>query len=617
ASLSSNIDVQSEVQKLGVQILKSNGETYNYDSKLKPYNYGDVKYLAYYQITNGNDYLTFEEYNALSSEEKTPYTISYISEIDYNALLDAERSSYNEILIGEAEYDALSDNSVKNTFTAFYFVQLHNTNVDLSSWKFNFESANSYRIRFKFFSTDSSITIADKYVDVTVLANISLPVDFTNIDPIKLTIDYTKAEGEGPQEPEEPENPQEPQEPAVQNSVYNADVKEYNVSIYNSQSNINIPEENEYTDVRYFVFVDKVVEEDETTGIGDLTQYINAIKTNNKRELGGNFVNLYEIENGILKFKADNLDKIKDVTFYVSFATVKKDINGSIIYTYEDDVYSYDIDQHSSRYIQVSIIDTLKDVEVSATVDEDRLDVDFFEIKDIQNDSSYYAFLQNKQNVINVEIKAVDENQIELLKEEITNGNIQIVARSGQSNVTDQILSIVKQNGDEEDTSVKFNISTKLLTGSDQKFALFVVYTRNNKNYDVKIGEISVYEVFSGKATEVHFGKEVVSGEGEEQTTTNFGELIQAERQNSNPIKVTVSFSEGLEGTTITTSYKLVKNGEDVIGEDLLKSFLFDKDGNLIFTFNDKYGRQVESGTFSLESSNTEVMTVSENNIAF
>ena len=36
---------------------------------------------------------------------------------------------------------------------------------------------------------------------------------------------------------------------------------------------------------------------------------------------------------------------------------------------------------------------------------------------------------------------------------------------------------------------------------------------------------------------------------------TNFGELIQAERQNSNPIKVTVSFSEGLEGTTITTSF--------------------------------------------------------------
>lgn len=209
-SLYSTLDLQSEVKKLGIQILKGDNDSFVYDANLIPYRYGDVKYLAYYSIKKGEEYITYQQYLELELTDQETCNVQFVNENTYQDMSVADKNLYSEIVLSQEDYHNFKLKAeFKEKFSCFYFPYLNKNNIDLSFWQFEFNNARNYKIRFKYFSSDDEIIIEDKFIELNIETIISGEVDFINNEPIELKIDYSK-----------------------NNDVYLGNIKEYDVSKY-------------------------------------------------------------------------------------------------------------------------------------------------------------------------------------------------------------------------------------------------------------------------------------------------------------------------------------------------------------------------------------------------
>lgn len=564
-----DISMQTEVINVGISVVKKvEDNKVSYDAKFNEYS--DKKYLAY-QLEGSN---------------------TYISPIEFNELIDLQKVNYIPSVLNSLDG---VDASISPVYMEFYLPKVSNSNVNASLWQLSIDDIGDYSFITYYFGQDGQekIELPLYYVDFSIAGGVTSPVRWLNTSEKELVVLY---DDEGK----------------------NERIVEYDVKKYGTASNVFVPATNEYTSVKYFVYSDYAFVDGD-----DISKYIVCQPAGIDNE---NFssVNLYEIEDGIIKFISGKEKAAINKTFNVIFATVKTYANGEIRYNNG----KYVVDQISSNetgsYVEsipFSVVDSLFDI--TGTIEilkEDKAVAPVVAKNEDGEELKKLAFKQNTEEVFKVTIDTSSETT--LLEEELhSNGQISIIAKSlsGVNLILEDFL-IQYVDGRE------ITFSTRPISADKIAFNLYIKYDRTDKLYLVNSfvfaqeeDDAQYLEVYSGDAKTGYFGSYKQKQDGsdltEEDTAPSLAEVL-GEGEDVKTVKVEVEISSG-EGnnTVLETTYTV----ETLVEDNLVfvDTAIFGDDQKIKVGFKDEYGFDVNDVSHTLESSNEEVLKIQNGKLVF
>ncbi len=369
-----------------------------------------------------------------------------------------------------------------------------------------------------------------------------------------------------------------------------------------------VPQQNLYKTPKYFVL------ESSQYSVSDL------IYTKGEAvdyQLGAQTVTLYEIEEGIIQPKST---EAYGRTFEILFMTIQTDYKGN---PKLDEQERYIVQKYSQDNLNaISTLDLYVDKTLYGLENhiQTALSDDNLTLNDETND---IAYVQNTTAPFEVVVKlalpqsATQSEQIneqQIFADAVNNNEIYVVAKIEESNSETSLIytdSVTQQN---DGTQFAFSMNIGELSDgvSERRIKLYVVYDNDAFNapreYEVNLYNdaqtFDCIEVYDGSATVFDFN-------------LNIQEDGIYESSVDNRILVSTNIaSQNDYINSITTSYTL--GGNDV------SSMLFETDdlgeidySTLSVVLADKYGKLPISSQYTLESSNTSILTVSNGTFTF
>ncbi len=493
----------------------------------------------------------------------------------YYDAVNNQNSAYNIISIPEDGYGDTRQVEIDGQFYTFYLPVI-TTSVDDYYWEFavsSYVDANNIRIEVRYLgSTAEDVEPQTKDFSTNAISD-------AGIYWLETSQTLTIIDGETP--------------------VFTSfDVKPLAV----------VPQNNLYQARRYFVL--------------DSSQYSVSDLLYTKGEavdyqLGAQTVTLYEIEDGIIQPKST---EAYGRTFEILFMTIQTDYRGNPKY---DDQGRYVVQRYSQDNLNaISTLDLYVDKTLyglenhiqTALSDENLI---------INDETGDIAYVQNTTSPFEVVVEftmpqsatqseRINEQQI--FADAVLNNEIYIVAKLQDSGSVTSLIYTDSINQQNDGAQYLFSMNIGALSNgvSERRIKLYVVY--DNDAFDVP----REYEINSYNDGQTFDCIEVYDGSA---TVFDFNLNIQEDGiyQSSADNRILVStniFAENNYINNITTTYTL--GGTDV------SSMLFETDdlgevdySTLAVVLCDKYGNLPISSEYTLESSNTSILTVSNGSFTF
>ena len=549
-----SLSLQHEILNTGISVVRKIDETYI------PYNNANFSTYA------NKFYLAYKK-----SEDN-----SLINPIQYRQLKDSDKVSYKPSVLSTLE-GLTADEQAK--YLTFYSPKNSVQNVNKSFWELSVQDAGNYEFIVFYNNPDaeSELQIELKTVEFDILGAQSDPIHWNDISEKNLIINYDK-DGK------------------------NQKINDYDLKYVNGFKNINIPQTNKYTTERYFIYSDKL-EEGES-----LSDFIECRKVEIKDYT---VYDLYEVDNGIIKFKEGNISACKDLKFYALFATLKTNGDGSI--RVEDGKYVVDriVTNDTNEFyqpIEFTVLDSLYDID--GVLNVNRNDSCTVVPEGEEPEKTTLVLKQNISEILSLELSS---SQADLLISEYNTGMIELVAKSSsEQNILSDILLI--NDGEVVENKLTYLLSTKALQDDGINFNLYIKYLRTGEEFlinecngefdgEPQIVDFDLINIYSGKAEYGYFGQPA-QAEGE----TSLIEILGQDKNSPSTVNVSVQLSnDGAGNTVLETTF--------VVGEQEVD--LFDEEGKILVYFKDKIGKPVEEVDYILESNNKSVLTVQDGKLSF
>ncbi len=494
---------------------------------------------------------------------------------NYYDAVNSENDAYNIVSLPSYGYGNTKEVEIGGQVYTFYFPVI-TSSVDDYYWRFavsNYVDANNLVIEARYFgNTASEVEPQTTYFSTNAITDAG--IYWTSTSQTLTIID-----GENPV-----------------------------MTSFDASDFAYVPQSNLYQTRRYFVVSSMQYQ---------VTDLINTISNQPAEyQLGAQTVTLYEIDNGIIEPKST---EAYGHTFDILFMTVqtdyqanpKLDENGRyVIQRYSQD------DLNAISTLQLYIDKTLYGLEnhIQTALADDELTIS--EANDI-------AYVQNTTSPFEVVVEytlpqsANQSDQIneqQIFKNAVINGDIYVVAKIEDSNTQTSLIYSVSYTEQNDGAQFVFSMNIGALSDgvSERRIKLYVVYENDALDQPIEY-EVNTYndgqtfeciEVYDGSATVFDFSVNIQE-DGIYQSSADNRILVN-----------TVITAENNYINNINTSYMV--NGHDVSGMLFETSDLGEVDySTLAITLHDKYGKLPISSNYTLESSNTSILTVSNNSFTF
>ena len=550
-----SLSLQHEILNTGISVVRKIDETYIPYNNANFSTYANKFYLAYEKSENN----------------------SLINPIQYRQLKDSDKVSYKPSVKSTLE-GLTADEQAK--YLTFYSPKNSVQNVNKSFWELSVQDAGNYEFIVFYNNPDaeSELQIELKTVEFDILGAQSDPIHWNDISEKNLIINYDK-DGK------------------------NQKINDYDLKYVNGFKNINIPQTNKYTTERYFIYSDNLKEGE------SLSDYIECRSVEIKDYTEHT---LYEVDNGIIKFKEGNIRDCKDLKFYALFATLKTNGDGSI--RVEDGKYVVDriVTNDTNEFYQpiaFTVLDSLYNIDGVLNVNKNN---SCTVVPDGEEPEKTTLVL--KQNISEILSLELSSSQADLLISEYNTGMIELVAKSSsEQNILSDILLI--NDGEVVENKLTYLLSTKALQDDGIDFNLYIKYLRTGEEFlinecngefdgEPQHVDFDLINIYSGKAEFGYFGK---PAQGEDEPSLI--EILGQYKDSPSTVNVSVQLSNDGAGNTVLETTFVV--------DDKKVDELFDEEGKILVYFEDKIGKPVEEVDYILESNNKSVLTVQDGKLSF
>lgn len=493
-----------------------------------------------------------------------------VSGVYYDAV-NNPNSLYNVITIPEYGYSQTRQITVDGVDYTYYF-PIITESVDDYFWQF---AANS-------FVDADNLCIEIRYFGDQEVEPIRIHFSTNRINESQITwstsqLDLTIIDGQTP------------------------DFRSLDVSAY-----ANVPSTNLYQSRRYFVISRQDINiSDYIVTAGEATEYT----------LGSQPYTLYEIENGIIQPKTT---QCYGMTFEVVFVTIQTYYNGSP--KYDDGKYIIQMFSQTSlgsiSTLEVNIDKTLYGLtsNLQTALPEEELIINGNDIAYVQNQTAPFEIVVGYTYPNNAATDVMQNEQL-IFRNAIANDEISIVAKV--DGVTTNLIystSHTEQDGDVAGTiEYIFSMNIAELASGFRRVKLYVVYQNDALDQPVEI-PISTYndnialdciEVYDGAAELFKFN------------LNNHEEYLTGPDNRIN-ISTEITYNDSGNAnyaTGITTRYMLANT-------DIAQYLFQSQDGIIDYTrlsvlVQDKYGKLPISSEYTLESSDSSILVVSNQTFTF
>lgn len=492
----------------------------------------------------------------------------------YYDAVNNENNAYNVVTLPDYGYGETRQVS-ENGQTYTYYMPVITQNIDEYFWQFAVLTqvdSNNLRIEVKYFG-DTADEVDTAYVDFSTNM-VQDSMVYWSTEQQTLTI----VDGENP--------------------VYNS---------LNVEKLAVVPQNNLYKTRAYFVMgTDEYNVSDYIVTKGDAQTY----------QLGAQTVTLYEIEDGIIQPKSK---EAFGKTFDVVFVTIQTDYQGNPKY---DADHRYVISRFSQDslsaistlqvYIDKTLYGLTNNLKTSLATEDLIINPDTNDIAYVQNTTAPFEVVVG-YTLPNDASQNEQANEQLIFRNVIQSGNIKVIAKLLDTNTETTLIYSTSGTEQSDGTEYVFSMNVGSLADnvSERRVKLYVVYTSDVLDSPIEY-EITTYndgqlfdciEVYDGLAQIFDFN-------------ANIAEDGAYKSSADNRILVTSNIlEENGYINSIQTTYTL--NANDV------SPYLFEtveqgpNYSTLAVVVKDKYGNIPLSSEYTLESSNTSILTVSNNNFTF
>ncbi len=368
-----------------------------------------------------------------------------------------------------------------------------------------------------------------------------------------------------------------------------------------------VPNNNLYQSRAYFVIASTQFEvSDFIVTKGGVVEY----------QLGSQTVSLYEIADGIIQPKTT---QAYGKTFDVVFMTIQTDYEGN---PKHDEDYNYIFQKYSQDslnaistlqvYIDKTLYGLTNNLQTVLANDELIINDETNDIAYVQNTTAPFEIILGYVLPQGADQTQQTNEQL-IFRNAVLNGDIYIVAQLEDSGTETSLIYSTSNSEQSDGTEFVFSMNIGALPEniSERRIKLYVVYD-SDVFVEPRKFEVSTYndgqafnciEVYDGSAVIFNFNVNLAE-DGIYQTSEQNRILVKLDIQGENGYINSIQTTYTSNGNDV--SQYLFKNEEEVIDYSTLSVVL-----------QDKYGNEPISSEYTLESSNTSILTLANGSFTF